>query len=360
MPKPDFTKAQQEEIKREREYWEGRVTQLVEQMEADEARLGKKLAKAYDRMLAELKREIAAYYQEYGTDGVIEYRRLLASLSDEDRELLMQKMNEFALKYPEYADLLPIRESIYKLDRLEGLQYSVWVQQLEIGAIEQAAFEAHLAKYAALAANLAAEQLGFGKNFYRVNDALIRAVIGERWSNGDNFSGRIWANTEKLANTLNTELAQMFARGVKYDEMARYILEMTRNPDKKKGLKDAMRLIYTEGTFVFNEAQARVHEQNHGYYRMVTITEGLKADKAARFKASPVCDVCRKVSEYQVEEPVAFSDRQPGVNFPPMHPRCRCSYIVVEPDWDDWIERYVAEHGGDYIQRRDRPDLNSL
>lgn len=350
MPSPGLTKAQRDEVRREHKYWEQRVLQLIEQMEADEAILNEKLAKVYERMLAELQRDIKAYYQEYGTDGVIEYRKLLASLSDAERELLMQKMNEFALKYPEYAELLPIRESIYKLDRLEGLQYSVWVQQLEIGAIEQATFEAHLAKYAALAANLAAEQLGFGKKFYRINDAIIRAVIGERWAQGKNYSQTLWGNVEKLAETMNTEIAQGFARGETYERLAKIIKD-------RFGVerRDAMRLIYTEGTFVFNEAQARVHEQQFGYYRMSYVTEG------ATEKADPkVCPVCRAIADFQREEPVSFENRNPGINFPPMHPRCRCSYIVVEPDWDDWIERYVAEHGGDYIQERDRPDLNYL
>ena len=42
-------------------------------------------------------------------------------------------MDEFEKKYPEYADLMPIRESIYKLNRLEGLQQSIRLQQRELG-----------------------------------------------------------------------------------------------------------------------------------------------------------------------------------------------------------------------------------
>ena len=42
--------------------------------------------------------------------------------------LLIQRMDEFEKKYPEYADLMPIRESIYKLNRLEGLQQSIRLQ----------------------------------------------------------------------------------------------------------------------------------------------------------------------------------------------------------------------------------------
>lgn len=39
--------------------------------------------------------------------------------------LLIQRMDEFEKKYPEYADLMPIRESIYKLNRPKVLQQSI-------------------------------------------------------------------------------------------------------------------------------------------------------------------------------------------------------------------------------------------
>ena len=43
------------------------------------------------------------YYQEYGKNNVIEYRKLMEALSDEDKRLLIEQMDEFAKKYPQYA-----------------------------------------------------------------------------------------------------------------------------------------------------------------------------------------------------------------------------------------------------------------
>ena len=84
----------------------------------------------------------------YGKDNVIEYKTLLQTLTEAERNLLIQNMDGFALKYPQYAHLLPVRESIYKLNRLEALQQSIILQQLEIGAVNNEEIEAHLNKQA--------------------------------------------------------------------------------------------------------------------------------------------------------------------------------------------------------------------
>lgn len=79
-----------------------------------------------------------------------ELQRLSAFYDKEltDRKLLMEKMDEFAEKYPQYAHIMPIRESIYKMNRLEGLQYSIRMQQIEIGAVNNEQIRAHLERNA--------------------------------------------------------------------------------------------------------------------------------------------------------------------------------------------------------------------
>ena len=104
-------------------YWSDRQEQLKKVAETDEEAIKKRLKKQYDKELRRLDREIAAYFQKYGEDNVIEYRQLMQQLDDADRTLLIEQMDEFAEKYPQYAHLMPVRESIYKLDRLQGLHY---------------------------------------------------------------------------------------------------------------------------------------------------------------------------------------------------------------------------------------------
>ena len=259
-------------------------------------------------------------------DGVIEYRRLMESLPDDDRKLLLEQMYVFAQKYPEYEHLLPVRESIYKLNRLEGLQTSIRVQQMELGAINNEQLQAHLEKQALRGVNMAAEALGFGKNFYTVSSDIVKQFVNTPWANGKNFSTRIWDNADKLANYLNTDIAQGFARGDSYERLVKAV----RTRFDKVSRNDAYRLIYTEGTYVMAESTMQPFQQDFDKYQISTVGDG------------KVCPICRAAAE-QVYD---IKDRRPGVNFPPFHTWCRCTFTIYVDDWDTWMDDYVKRHGG--------------
>lgn len=305
-------------------YWQRRQQQLNQQLEKDEARLKKRLSSFYDTEFRKLDRQIAAYYKQYGTDHVIEYRQLLESLPPEDQRLLIEQMDVFAEKYPQYAHLMPVRESVYKLDRLEGLQYSVRMQQLGIGAVTQKEIREHLERQALRGGNTAAQAMGFGENFYSMNPDIVKQFVGAAWSNGENFSQKIWKNTEKLAGYLNTDIAQGFARGDSYEKLIRNL----RQRFGKVSRKDAYRLIYTEGTYVMAEATMQPFTEDFEEYRLSTAADG------------KVCDICRELAKKKFR----IQDRQPGVNFPPLHPWCRCTFTIEVEDWDKWMEDYERKN----------------
>lgn len=312
-------------------YWERRQQELNSALEKDEESLKKRLSSYFDTEYRKLEKQIASYYQQYGENNVIQYRRLMESLPDADKRLLLEQMDEFAKKYPEYAHLMPVRESIYKLNRLEGLQYSVRMQQLEIGAVENAQITEHLNRQAMRGANAAAETLGFGKNFYSNNPDITKLFVNVAWSEGENFSEKIWKNTSKLANYLNTDIAQGIARGDSYDRLVRRLRERFSNVSRN----DAYRLIYTEGTYVMAESTMQPFTEDFQKYRLSTANDG------------KVCAVCRGVAEKVFD----IADRQPGVNFPPLHPWCRCTFTIEVDDWDAWMEDYERRHGNDQAEK---------
>lgn len=104
------------------QYWNERQKQLWANLETSERALQTKLSKYYADEAKSLEKEIGAYFSKYGKDNVIEYRNLLQQLSKADKDLLYRDCERFAKKYPQRADLMPVRTSIYKLDRLQGLE----------------------------------------------------------------------------------------------------------------------------------------------------------------------------------------------------------------------------------------------
>lgn len=295
-------------------YWSKRLQELDVSLSKDEKQLFSELSKYYEQEYAALDKEIAAYYAKYGEENVIAFRTLLLELPDADKQLLLQNMDEFAKQYPEFADLLPVRESIYKLNRLEGLQTSIVLQQLKIGAIEQSKFREHFEKQALKYANYAAEQLGFGTNFYRIDSEMLQVVIGNPWCNGKDFSERIWANREALAQTLQNEIANGLIRGEDYKTMARILQQKFENTSQKQ----AERLVFTEDTYLSNEAKIRPFERNAAYthYEYLCVED------------HRTCETCRALSGQTFK----ISERNAGLNFPPMHPWCRCTVMPVVED----------------------------
>lgn len=308
-------------------YWTRRQEQLKQTAEKDEAKLKKRLSSFFDAEFKRLEKEIAAYYQTYGVDNVIEYRRLLESLSDEDRQLLIERMDEFVRKYPQYADLMPVRETIYRLNRLEGLQYSVFMEEANIAGYTSEQMTTYLTGLSQKGVNMAMETLGFGKSFYAINAAVVKQFVDVPWCNGENFSTRIWNDTRKLAQYLNQDIAQGFARGDSYDKLVRQLRKRFSNVNRR----DAYRLIFTEGTYVMAESSMQPFTEDFERYRLSLVMDGR------------TCPICRSLARQVFE----IKDRQPGVNFPPIHPWCRCSWEIVVDDWDKWIDDYVAKHPGE-------------
>ena len=309
-------------------YWSKRLQELDVSLSKDEKQLFSELSKYYEQEYAALDKEIAAYYAKYGEENVIAFRTLLLELPDADKQLLLQNMDEFAKQYPEFADLLPVRESIYKLNRLEGLQTSIVLQQLKIGAIEQSKFREHFEKQALKYANYAAEQLGFGTNFYRIDSEMLQVVIGNPWCNGKDFSERIWANREALAQTLQNEIANGLIRGEDYKTMSRILQQKFENTSQKQ----ADRLVFTEDTYLSNEAKIRPFERNAAYthYEYLCVED------------HRTCETCRALSGQTFE----ISKRNAGLNFPPMHPWCRCTVMPVVEDLE-MIKSRLTSGGND-------------
>ena len=301
-------------------YWPQRQEELAAALEKDEAALKRRLLRQYEAEAAKLEREIAAYYKRYGEDNIVKYADLFKKLPDSDIMFLIQRMDEFEKKYPEYADLMPIRESIYKLNRLEGLQQSIRLQQRELGAITNRELKEHLASLAYKSTGAADKIMGLA-----VNSSAMKLFSGTAWSGEADFSQRIWQNTDKLAEYLNNDIANGFARGDSYERLIKNVRSRFINVAKN----DAYRLVYTEGTYVMNESSAAVFAEDFEDYEFQV------ADNNA-------CPVCKALNGKKFK----FSQRVPGRNFPPMHPWCRCHYGVAVADWDKWQDEYVKKHGG--------------
>lgn len=291
-------------------YWEKRMEQLYNAQDKKNNALDKKLRKEYHRLEESIKKDIASYYQKYGTDNVIQYRQLVLSLSQSERDLLYKDMETFAKKYPQYANLMPVRESIYKLNRLEGLQLSIRMKMVELGAFEQEGFEKLLREAYERGYLSTMKGLDNAPSFFSVNDIFLQQTLNQKWIDGGNFSSRIWTNKEKLINTLNSEIRDAIIRGDDYRQMSKIIQNRL-----GVGANDAYRLVVTESAFVMNQANKQAF--------MDAGIERYEITAVLDHRTSPIC---KHLNGQQFN----FKDAKVGVNYPPFHPFCRTTVVPIE------------------------------
>ncbi|QGH03214.1 minor capsid protein [Streptococcus dysgalactiae] len=296
------------------QYWNERQKQLWANLETSERALQVKLSKYYADEVKALEKEIGAYFSKYGKDNVIEYRNLLQQLSKADKDLLYRDCERFAKKYPQHADLIPVRTSIYKLDRLQGLELSIKMQQLEIGAIEEAELTKHLTTVFKKGYQETAKTIGF-----QTDKVSAELFVNNDWTGKGNFSSSIWTNKDKLVNYLTNDFKTAIIRGDSFDKVVKQMSERF----TVRSQSDITRLIMTEGTYINNQAMMKPFEDSGLYdeFEFVAVLDGHTSS------------LCKNLDGQKFP----MKSKQVGVNFPPMHANCRSTFAMVIPD--DYLER---------------------
>lgn len=308
------------------------LNELQKDLEKGEEALKKKLSRLYDSESKKLEKEIAYYYQTYGKDNVLEYRVMMKQLTKEEATMLYEDMDHFFRLHPEYSALKPVRESIYKLNRLEGLQLSILKQQLGLSSEEAALIGDHLLSY-----TISTFEGVQGLIPFNQFDGRAAKQVGQKIIQDTDFEKRLLANREKLANYLNNDIAKGIARGDSYDKLSKQIRDRFDGVSRRS----AYRLLYTEGTRMFNRANSEAFaEAGINQYRYCTAGD------------NRVCSDC-KALEGNVYN---MSDARDGINYPPMHPWCRCH---VEPavDWDKWLDDRIASREYTAEQREEAAEI---
>lgn len=308
------------------------LNELQKDLEKGEEALKKKLSRLYDSESKKLEKEIAYYFQEYGKDNVLEYRQMMKQLTKEEATMLYEDTDNFFRLHPEHAALRPVRESIYKLNRLEGLQLSIMKQQLGLSSEEAALIGDHLLCY-----TISTYEGVQGLIPFNQFDGRAAKQVGQKIIKDTDFGKRLQANREKLADYLNNDIAKGIVRGDSYDKLSKQICDRFDGVSRRS----AYRLLYTEGTRMFNRANSEAFaEAGINQYRYCTAGD------------NRVCSDCKSL-EGNVYD---IAEARDGINYPPMHPWCRCH---TEPavDWDKWLSDRIASREYTVEQRQQAREL---
>nr|DAZ10551.1 MAG TPA: minor capsid protein [Caudoviricetes sp.] len=150
------------------------------------------------------------------------------------------------------------------------------------------------------------QRAGYGLSFAEVDHKTIDSILSSDWS-GENYSSRIWKNTQGLAQEVKQDLLMDVLTGQTYKEAADRITKKFAG-----GASASRRLIRTESNFVHGQMEMKSYEECGIKTYIFVATLDLKTSS-----------ICRELDEKRF--PV--SEQQPGVNCNPMHPWCRSTTI---------------------------------
>ncbi len=196
-----------------------------------------------------------------------------------------------------------------------------------------------------------------------IDEGALETILKKKWS-GQNYSERVWNNTQKVADAIKEELMIGALTGKTEKEMTDSI-----NEQFLSGRNNARRLARTESSYIHNEAHFQAY-RDYGIeeYRFVA-TLDLRTSQICREKDGSV---------YRVD------DKKTGVNAPPMHPWCRSTTITnlddetmhnlerfardpvtgekikvpADETYKEWYQRMVEKHGAEAINTAEKSAKN--
>lgn len=298
-----------------KDYWTGRAFRAEAAAEKTAAELLRDMAEVYRKSLAELEREIHAFYGRYAEENGLDMAEVHKRL--DPRQLKSAK--EEIRRYYEFADPKRIgrgmsREYRDELRRLSARAYMSRLEEIKAGlkhivvklaAEEKAAYEKALkevyAEAHAQTAYTVDRGLGFSEGYSAPDGDALTKAVSEKWL-GSNYSDRIWQDKGRLLTAIENELLSGIAQGHNPRKIAAAMSD-------RYGMdyRNCERLARTETIHTLNRAAYDSYRE-HGVekYRFVC---GLD---------ERTCPTCGALDGTVHDMKYA----EEGVNFPVMHPNC--------------------------------------
>ena len=301
-------------------YWRKRTLQQAErQIQADE-KLNQDIAHEYKRILHELDQELAVFYARYAQNesiSMVEARRLLKDAELEDFRMSLDEFRAKAIAggYDKELNEIYLRT---RVSRLQALQTQLELRVQALFQSQRDILHEHLAEVYTdtyyQTVYTVSQQAAVRTSFARINTELLEHILAQPWLGGD-FSSRIWADRDKLLRELKQELSRAFVLGEPLQKTTKRFAERMGVSERR-----AETLVQTESAHMAAQATAKGYEETGvGEYQF---------DASLDLKTCPTCGAMDgKIFR--------VSERETGVNYPPLHPRCRCTTVpVTEFDMD--------------------------
>ena len=301
------------------EYWEQAALLREIAIQEGATHTAAEVLELYDGALKDIQNEIRTikfnFKKRYGIDDkTAEYHLSRARLDDNMNTLieLLENAPDAAArkKILDYIhrDGLSVRAYSARIERYEQLKTVIYARTMKIaaestGIIGDMLKSAYKESYYGLIDD-AARGLDVGIGFTVLNDNAINEAVNAKW-NGKRFSKRIWDNTDRLATEAQNLIVKSLISGESYTKTSRKLAEAF---DVEK--YHATTLIHTETAHIHGQADLKAYKDL-----------GVQEYKYLATLDYRTCETCQPLDGKVFK----LSAAREGVNYPTMHPRCRCT-----------------------------------
>lgn len=352
-------------------YWEMREARnMYKDMQLAED-CAKELSVIYSKAAIYTAKQIEGIFNRFASKHHLTREEAINLLSDADsrnfEKLLEAYKNKTGAQKREVLAELEAPAYKNRMKRLDDIDKSInrlinAVASKERDAIDKTMRKVYESSYHH-AVYEAARMSGLDLQTGPIDEGALETILKKKWS-GQNYSERVWNNTQKVADAIKEELMIGALTGKTEKEMTDSI-----NEQFLSGRNRARRLVRTESSYIHNEAHFQAYK-DYGIeeYRFVATLD---------LRTSQICRE-RDGSVYRV------NDKKIGVNAPPMHPWCRSTTIMnlddetmhnlerfardpvtgermkvpADETYKEWYQRMVEKHGAEAINTAGKSTKN--
>lgn len=312
-----------------KEYWADRAAKREKRASTKADVLAKKLKREYTRAAKEIRQKLDAFYGRYATERGLSYAETIKKLNSREAREWKKTLGEYvdeinAMPEGKAKDKLiaelDARSYASQQDRLSSLsgQIDMEVDRLFATSEEQMTLtmsdvleDGYYSKGFDLQ-----QRAGVLSPFARLSTKMVEDALTYPWS-GTDFSSRIWENKRALLFQARQSITQGLIQGKSVAAMSKDLADAL-----GKSYTVAERLIRTETNHFHNEAD-----------KLAYTAAGVKEYEFMASLSERTCPVCGGLDGRHFP----LSEAKAGVNYPPVHPHCRCTTVEYDPeDAEDW------------------------
>ena len=292
-------------------YWRKRQREREAKALSDIKEVEAEYKRALEVARRNISREISRLGQSFMRENQLTYADALKKLSGAEHRSWRMEVSQYMKKYKKLLKKEPVEaqklwielETLAmrsRISHLDAIHAQINMELMAMGQeVSTSGRDALHGIYGSTFKGVAMD-LGVKTGF---SADMVKAVIDRPWS-GLNYSQRIWKNTDRLAAVLKQEVVTSLIQGVNLKKMESRLRKKVVGASKT----DVERLLRTEVNYTMNQATLDGYKEAQ--------VEMYIFDATIDGRTSQICAGLNG-ERFKLEKAVV------GINYPPMHPRCR-------------------------------------